>query len=168
MVFLTEDPRKEEIVRQQVVFDVTATPNPEIQPYTLHFVVNPSNGIGIEQLKQIVEERIPLPYVEESGDVLVTKRIIRTDRIECQCCNTALVALVTVSHKDRPLARRDETEELYRVVIEPQGTDHLQKGDSMITVEKLFGSTIYKGRAPYLPQRDYDANSAAQEERAER
>jgi hypothetical protein len=151
-------------MRQQVVFDVIATPNPENQPYTVHFVVNPTSGIGVDQLKQIVEERIPLPYAEESGDVLVTKRIIRIDRIECQCCNTALMALVAVSRKDRPLARRDETEELYRIVIEPQRIDHLQKGDSTVTVEKLFGSTIYEGRAPYLPQRDYDAKSAAQEE----
>jgi hypothetical protein len=140
---------------QQVIFNVVPTADPDATIGHARYVVNASDGIGMDVLRQIVEQYIP---TVENDEVRTTKEVIRTDRYECPCCNTDLVALVRVYCEGLVTKGWDAVEGLYRVRISP---DH---GNCRVAVEKLIGKTIYEGRTPYLPRKDYKADAAARKE----
>ena len=142
-------------MRQQVMFSVAPTADPNATIGHARSVVNASDGIGMDVLRKINEERIP---IVESDEVYTTKEVIRTDRYECPCCNTDLTALVSVHCEGLVTKEWGVVQGLYRVIISP---DH---GGCKVTVEKLTGNTIYEGLTPYLPQKDYRADVAARKE----
>jgi len=143
-------------VKQNVTFNVVPTTNPDEAIGYARYVYNATTGIGMDVLKQIIEERVP---VVNNDQVVTEKTIIRTARYECPCCNTDLTALVLGSCQGLMTEEWDSVEGLYRVSISP---DH---GNCAITVEKLTGTKIYEGRtAHYLPRPDFNANPTAKKE----
>lgn len=149
-------------MNQEVRFDVTPTANPDEVVESQRFIVNTDHGIGMDFLKEIVTQHVPT-LAEDFGKT--TKKIIRTDRYECCCCDTQVRALVEVECQitlslqaarfisDRACSERDNAEGLYVVNIGRR----LESGveNTSFTVEKLSGSEIYKGSCNPLPRKDY-------------
>ena len=144
---------------QNIVFKTVATVNPDQAVGHGRYVENASTGIGMDVLQQIIHDHIPTVNNEQ---VTTIKAIIRTDRYECPCCNTDLVALVDVYCSGLVTSEWEVVRGLYRVTISP---DH---GDCRVHVEKLSGTIIYLGRTPYLPRKNYVADDAARSEIEER
>lgn len=132
------------------MFAMVPTRKPDGVVAYSRYIVNASTGIGMDMLKQIIEERIP---IVNNNQAITKKEVIYTTRYECPCCNTSIEALVSVSCQGVYVP--DESEKvrgLYRVRIDPN------RGGCDITVEKLSSTTIYQGRSNYLPKKDYDAD----------
>jgi len=144
---------------QKVMFNVTPTSNPDEAVGHARYVYNASNGIGMDILEKIVSEQIP---AVDHPEVFTEKVIIYTSRYECPCCNTDISALVKVGCQGLVTKDWDSVEGLYSVKIYP---DH---GGCQVTVEKLSGSAIYRGRCEYLLRKDYESNSDAAKEIADR
>jgi hypothetical protein len=134
-------------MRQRVIFDTTPTSNPDEAVDSSRNIVNASTGIGMDLLQQIIEDHIPIVDDEE---VITIKEIIRTDRHECPCCDTSLIALVNVHCAG--LYKPDEwkkVEDLYKIRI------LADRNSSQVTIDRLRKERIYKGRANLLPQKEY-------------
>ncbi len=145
-----------------VTFDTDPTPNPDAIVGHSRHVVNVSTGIGMDVLRRIIEEHIPIVNHERVG---TKKRVIRTSRYECPCCHTGLMALIEVECDGLMTGTEQErrrVEGLYEIEIVP---DH---SGTKVTVRKFSGTEIFVGRAPYLPQKDYASNPEALQEMQER
>ncbi|MDP1883749.1 MAG: hypothetical protein Q8L10_00080 [Candidatus Moranbacteria bacterium] len=134
---------------QIVKFDTNPTENPEEVISYSRNVVNASSGIGMNELKQVVEACIP--WVK-NDKTITYKIIIHTNRYECPCCNTDISALVRVHCEGAMVKECDGVNGLYVIGIHP---DH---GGCKVIVEKLSATIIYQGRSSYLPKKDYAAD----------
>lgn len=102
-------------------------------------VVNDFEGIGMDALRQIVEEHVP------SGPWSGLKEIIRTIRYECDCCNTRLEALILTAGGNAVDVN------LYWVRINPRHNGPEEIGDCRVVVETIAGAVIYEGSCKLLP-----------------
>ena len=132
---------------QAVTFDVTPTPDPNGVRMEPRLVVNANDGIGMKELITIVQEHVP---VSTNENIRTVRTIIRTDRIESPFHQTTIMALVGVRCCGRLTEKDVGIQGLYSVEIAPQ------ESDCLVKVLKLSPTTIYEGRTPLLPRKDYE------------
>jgi len=134
---------------QVVTFNVKPTENPDEVIQYADYVENASSGIGMDILKQIVEEHIPIVDCSEG---VTTKEIIRTDRYECPCCATDISAIVRVDYNGGPYSKDvGNIKGLYLIDIYP----NRKHTGCRISVNKLQSKQIYTGCCNYLAKKEY-------------
>jgi len=135
-------------MKQQVIFDLMPSSNPDAVVGHSRTVVNVSTGMGMDILEQIITNHVP---VVDHNNVTTEKNVIRVERYECPCCPTYLMALVEVSCQGTMTDDWKRVQGLYRVQINPD----IERGDCAFSIEKLRGTTIHEGRCVRLPKKDY-------------
>ena len=136
--------------KQRVFFDIIPTNPDQVQQHA-YIMVNVTTGIGIDTLTKTIEERIPI--VEEE-DVLTSKKVVRTSRYACPCCQTILTALVEVNCSGPFSKKWNEVQGLYLIEI----MDDFSRPRCEVTVARLATEKMfYEGRCPHLPRENYVA-----------
>ncbi|MBI2120649.1 MAG: hypothetical protein HYT94_03435 [Parcubacteria group bacterium] len=138
---------------QKIEFNIVPTENPDETVGSSRYVVNMATGLGIDVLKKIIEENIPIAKNSKTETV---KTIIRTERYECPCCPVNITALVYVNCWGLITKECRAIEGLYEVEVYSRVGAHGSYSEAY--VKKLAGEIIYKGRTDGIPSKDYDAN----------
>jgi len=146
-------------MKSGISFDLKQTKDPDKAVGHSRYVVNPENGIGIDELTKVIGDQIP---VVDDIEAWTDKIVIRIDRYECPCCSTNITALIKVTCQGRVTPEWDEVEGLYQISM------HGSVGHCEVSVSKLTKEVLHEGRGPELPRKDYKADEEAVAEITER
>lgn len=109
-------------------------------------VNNPITGIGINELKKIINKNI-----RQGEDDCESISILHISRYECPCCPTSITAIIEYYYR----GKENNVDGLYKISIRPDSADI--SDNSLVVIEKLSGTIIHRSEINKLPKKNYSS-----------